>query len=145
VFADGIRIKKESSTSICLSQEVGGKSRDPLEDRESSTGFEHEKRDSLLKKKADDDGRPNMKGQCCLIAFFEQKDCTMERLFAWKKTARNRIEKQRGQEPRLHGHRKLYSEIILVSGCPSSEIQGSTSNLLQRESKRRSKHDAKET
>jgi hypothetical protein len=63
VLTNGIRVKEESSASICLEQKVGSKSRYPLEDREPSTGFENEKRNGLLEKKANNDCRPNTMDQ----------------------------------------------------------------------------------
>ena len=48
VLINSCSVKEERGAGVCLGQEVGGKGCYPLEDRESSTAFEHEKRDSLL-------------------------------------------------------------------------------------------------
>jgi hypothetical protein len=61
MFGDRIRIKEKSRTNQSLIQEVRCEGRDPLEDRESSTSFEYEHGDGLLKDKANDDSGPESK------------------------------------------------------------------------------------
>jgi len=51
-------VEEEGTSSLGSPEEVASKSCDPLENRETSAGLEHEERDDLLKEQADNDGRP---------------------------------------------------------------------------------------
>jgi len=58
MLVNGLLVKKEDSAFICLAEKVTGESGNPGKDFESGVGFEHEKRNSLLHKQANNNRRP---------------------------------------------------------------------------------------
>jgi hypothetical protein len=55
---DGILIEEKGSPDETLTEEIGCESCKPIEQVETSTGFEHEERDRLLHEQANNDGLP---------------------------------------------------------------------------------------
>ncbi len=55
---EGVLVEEGGNTDKALGKEVGREIREPIEDVESSTRFEHEEGDRLLHNQADHHGRP---------------------------------------------------------------------------------------
>jgi hypothetical protein len=63
VLGDGIAIKEELCTHGAHVQKIVDQAGDPLKEREAGARFEHEKRGSLLKEQANNNGAPVREGQ----------------------------------------------------------------------------------